>query len=464
MKKKLLLSSVAALTLFTAYTTGSVHAEDSTVSADVKKDLTQQKAREQARKAAQRARVISEALKPLNQNVLRTYKTYMQAQDAYNTLLARLELAQEEITKINEAIKLAADMKADHTLSEQELDAAKAATQAVQAELTARKNDLTNGRDEVRDAQGNVTVEAVMSVSARKAQVATLKGEVEIAKMAAAEASVELTSLQEGTPANEVKAAKRKLEEKEKAFSEKKAALAVAEKSYEEGKKELKEVKAELREAGVRIAVIDALRLQNPDLYEETYADLHEQLEDAKQELRNVEAELQYTNGARFKLDAAKKAFEQAEEAAKEKYAEFNLTYDLEKLTTALDALSKVDVKTGWVQTEKGWNFLDAEGKAVKGWKQVDNAWYFFDQDGLMKKWWVQDNGKWYYLNGSGVMETGWLLDNGKWYFLEASGAMKASQWFMVGGKWYYVNASGELLVNTTTPDGFKVNANGEWV
>ena len=55
-------------------------------------------------------------------------------------------------------------------------------------------------------------------------------------------------------------------------------------------------------------------------------------------------------------------------------------------------------------------------------------------------------------------------MDQDKWYYLESSGAMKASQWFEVDGKWYYVNDSGELLVNTTTPDGYKVNANGEWV
>ena len=36
--------------------------------------------------------------------------------------------------------------------------------------------------------------------------------------------------------------------------------------------------------------------------------------------------------------------------------------------------------------------------------------------------------------------------------------------WQQIGGKWYYFNTSGALLTNTTTPDGYTVNVNGEWV
>ncbi|CKI48248.1 choline binding protein I [Streptococcus pneumoniae] len=36
--------------------------------------------------------------------------------------------------------------------------------------------------------------------------------------------------------------------------------------------------------------------------------------------------------------------------------------------------------------------------------------------------------------------------------------------WFKVGQHWYYANGSGALAVSTTTPDGYRVNANGEWV
>lgn len=78
---------------------------------------------------------------------------------------------------------------------------------------------------------------------------------------------------------------------------------------------------------------------------------------------------------------------------------------------------------------------------------------------------WVQnDKGEWNYILGDGrTKATGWVQDKGTWYYLNSSGAMQTG-WFEVNGKWYYANRSGALLTNTTTPDGYRVNANGEWV
>ena len=59
-------------------------------------------------------------------------------------------------------------------------------------------------------------------------------------------------------------------------------------------------------------------------------------------------------------------------------------------------------------------------------------------------------------------MKTGWLKQGGTWYYLDGSGAMKTG-WFKVDGKWYYAYSSGALAVSTTI-NGYKVNANGEWV
>ena len=36
--------------------------------------------------------------------------------------------------------------------------------------------------------------------------------------------------------------------------------------------------------------------------------------------------------------------------------------------------------------------------------------------------------------------------------------------WFKVGQHWYYAYGSGALAVSTTTPAGYRVNGNGEWV
>ena len=142
-------------------------------------------------------------------------------------------------------------------------------------------------------------------------------------------------------------------------------------------------------------------------------------------------------------------------------------------------------LKLNWVKNDKGeWNYLvDFNSKKATGWLQDSGKWYFFNQNGVMQKWWIKDNITWYFLNGSGAMQTGWLLVDGKWYFLDESGAMATGwvkvgdYWYymnnsgamqtgcqQVGGKWYFLNPSGELLTNITTPDGYKVNVNGEWV
>ena len=117
-----------------------------------------------------------------------------------------------------------------------------------------------------------------------------------------------------------------------------------------------------------------------------------------------------------------------------------------------------------WKRSGSSWWYEYSTGTfASNGWKQIDGNWYFFDRNGWMQTGWITYNGSWYYLESSGAMKTGWLFNNGQWYFLDNSGAMKTG-WIQVNGKWYYAYASGALAVNTTTPDGYKVNASGEMV
>ena len=116
-----------------------------------------------------------------------------------------------------------------------------------------------------------------------------------------------------------------------------------------------------------------------------------------------------------------------------------------------------------WIQSNGRWWFKHNDGSYTSnGWEKINRTWYHFDGSGWMQTGWVKD-GSWYYLDGSGAMKTGWLKDNGSWYYLQVSGAMKTG-WMKVSGKWYYAYSSGALAINTTTPDGYRVNYDGEWV
>ena len=117
---------------------------------------------------------------------------------------------------------------------------------------------------------------------------------------------------------------------------------------------------------------------------------------------------------------------------------------------------------TGWAQINNTWYHLNDSGAMDTGWSKVSGKWYYLDSSGAMQTGWVKD-GSWYYLDGSGVMQTGWVKDNDNWYYLQDSGAMKTG-WMKVSDKWYYAYNSGALAINTTTPDGYNVNHNGEWV
>ncbi|WP_100104702.1 N-acetylmuramoyl-L-alanine amidase family protein [Streptococcus pseudopneumoniae] len=120
--------------------------------------------------------------------------------------------------------------------------------------------------------------------------------------------------------------------------------------------------------------------------------------------------------------------------------------------------------KSTWMYSNGRWWYKHEDGTyTTNDWEKINGVWYRFDNSGWMQTGWVKDNGTWYYLDGSGAMKTGWVKDNGSWYYLQDSGAMKTG-WMKVSGKWYYAYSSGALAINTTTPDGYRVNYNGEWV
>ena len=118
----------------------------------------------------------------------------------------------------------------------------------------------------------------------------------------------------------------------------------------------------------------------------------------------------------------------------------------------------------GWENTDRGWKYKESNGSYVTNtWKQVDGIWYFFDGEGHIATSWRQIDGAWYFFNASGAMLTGWVQSGNDWYFLNPSGAM-ATGWVQSGNDWYYMSPSGAMLSNTTTSDGYRLDASGRWV
>jgi hypothetical protein len=110
-------------------------------------------------------------------------------------------------------------------------------------------------------------------------------------------------------------------------------------------------------------------------------------------------------------------------------------------LMTATFALSSTIISLAgeWKQTGHGWWYDNGNGSyTINNWQKVDNKWFHFNQDGYMS--------------------TGWVSISGKWYYCNANGEMAHDTW--VDGK-YYVGSDGAMYVNTTTPDGKKVDQTG---
>ena len=101
--------------------------------------------------------------------------------------------------------------------------------------------------------------------------------------------------------------------------------------------------------------------------------------------------------------------------------------------------------KTGWEETAEGWKYRKADGSYAK------------DEELLIKE-------KYYIFDSNAVMLKGWNYARGSWRYYGGNGDMKSSRWIETNGMWYYVTEDGSLLVNGTSPDGYKVDANGVWI
>lgn len=57
-----------------------------------------------------------------------------------------------------------------------------------------------------------------------------------------------------------------------------------------------------------------------------------------------------------------------------------------------------------------------------------------------------------------------WQQDTAGWWYSEDDGSYPVNQWKEIDGKQYYFNENGYMLLDTTTPDGYKVGPDGAWV
>ena len=63
------------------------------------------------------------------------------------------------------------------------------------------------------------------------------------------------------------------------------------------------------------------------------------------------------------------------------------------------------------------------------------------------------------------AVTSSWASDSTGWWIQNSDGSYLTNAWYQdTDGKWYYMGADGYMLTNTTTPDGFYVNADGVWV
>ena len=103
------------------------------------------------------------------------------------------------------------------------------------------------------------------------------------------------------------------------------------------------------------------------------------------------------------------------------------------------------------------------------------NSVYVLVPKGYNGKIWYNigdEEGATFYLNGdsntSPVSQSAaaWKQDSKGWWVERSDGSYLVNEWYQSpeSGLWYYMGSDGYMLTNTTTPDGYTVNADGVWV
>ena len=138
---------------------------------------------------------------------------------------------------------------------------------------------------------------------------------------------------------------------------------------------------------------------------------------------------------------------------------------------------AKLDYANGDVN-KNGWYHFNSHGIMDFGWFRDEKLdWYYCNTEhdgwlGKMQMGWHYDEADkhWYYLDPStGIMQTGWHEINGKWYYFAPTTSANTYEYDSVNERWFYksnsvVRPMGSMYRNETTPDGYRVDANGAWI
>ena len=111
--------------------------------------------------------------------------------------------------------------------------------------------------------------------------------------------------------------------------------------------------------------------------------------------------------------------------------------------------------RSGWVQQNGYYYYLDATGTPVSGWMEQEGDTYYFGQSSAMVTDWQTIDGSRYYFGSNGVMRTGWQEVDGLMHCFLKSG-IPAEGWQEVDGLRRYFLTDGVLATGWQEIDGVR--------
>lgn len=109
--------------------------------------------------------------------------------------------------------------------------------------------------------------------------------------------------------------------------------------------------------------------------------------------------------------------------------------------------------RSGWVQQNGYYYYLNEKGDPVSGWLEDGENRYYFGYNSAMVTGWQEIAGSHYYFGGDGVMRTGWQEIEGQMRYFHDTG-IPAQGWELVDGEKRYFLSDGLLATGWQDIDG----------